>query len=181
MIALVMCGGRGKRLGMGEKCLVRVGDKRLIDYVLDELWFLEVYGVTTEFTPMTEEYLKSQGIRCIRTSGRGFVEDMREAVVKEGLFEPILVTAGDLVILKRGLMMEVVEFYNSSNLPALRVESRGKPVGINVIDGYFYDTYQEEAVMEVEDEVININTPKDLIRAICLIRSRRRGGEWLRG
>ncbi len=176
-VALLMCGGRGKRLGMGEKPLVRIGEKRLIDYILDELWFLEVYGVTTEFSKKTEEYLRRSGVRCVRTSGRGFIEDYLEAILKLGLFEPVLIASADLVILERGLVMRFVEAYYGSEKPAMRVvDESGKAVGINLIDGMLYDTPQPEDVFVVgSDKVININTPNDLMRALCLISKRREG------
>ncbi len=177
MIALVMCGGRGRRLGMGEKPMVRVGEKRLIDYVLDELWFCDVYGVTTKFTPNTERYLVSQGIRCIRTSGGGYMEDYTEAILRLGICEPVLIVSADLVILEEGLILKVVDFYFSTSERALKVvDGSGKALGINVIDGLFVDSPQDE-VEFVTNKVININTPQDMVRALCSI-SKRKGGEW---
>ncbi len=175
-----MCGGRGKRLGMGEKPLVRIERRYLIDYVLDELWFCEVYGVTTAFTPKTENYLESQGVRCLRTSGKGYIEDYVEAILKLGLFEPILIVSADLVILQRDLILNVAEFYFKIDKPALKVvNTNGEPVGINVIDGMFYDCVQDEEQYVVDDnKVININTPEDLMRALCLIRMKKREGGW---
>lgn len=175
-----MCGGKGKRLGMGEKPMIRIGDRYLIDFVLDELWFCEVYGVTTSFTPKTEDYLKSQGIKCLRTSGKGFIEDYTEAILRLGVFEPVLIVSADLMIIQKDLILNTVEFYFKTDKPALKVISRkGNALGINIIDGMFYDCEQDEAELFIDDnKVININTPKDLMRALCLIRMRKREGEW---
>ncbi len=171
-----MCGGRGKRLGMGEKPMIRVAGKCLIDYVLDELWFCEVYCATTKFTPKTESYLKSQGVSVVRTSGRGFVDDYIEAIFSIGAFEPILIVSADLVVLEEGLLLRVAEKYFEVDATALKVvDGRKIPVGINIVDGYFYDVPQDE-VEFVTDKVININTPKDLMKALCSI-SKRKGGE----
>jgi len=179
-----MCGGKSSRmkiLGVKEKPLLRVGEKRLIDYALDALWFCEVYGVTTSRTPKTERYLRSQGIECVRTRGAGYVEDFREAIYRLGLFEPLMLVSADLLIFDENSLLEVVEFYHRTDLPALKVvDSYGNPVGINIVDGYFFDVPQEEADYVLEDKVININTPKDLLRAIWLIRTRRKDEGWLR-
>lgn len=180
MIALLMCGGRGRRLGMGEKPMVNVEGRHLVDYILDELWFCDVYGATTAFTPKTEMYLRSQGVECIRTSGRGYVEDCAEAILKLGIFEPVLVVSADLIILQEDLILNVVEFYFRTDKPALKVvDKNGNALGINIIDGIFIDSVQDESNFVVDDnKVININTPQDLMRASCLIRSKKRGGEW---
>ncbi len=175
-----MCGGRGKRLGMGEKPMIKIERRHLIDYVLDELWFCEVYGVTTAFTPKTEEYLRSQGIRFLRTSGKGYIEDYIEVILKLGLFEPVLIVSADLIILHKDLILNVAEFYFKTDKPALKVvDRRGNPLGINIIDGMFYDCIQDETDFVVDDnKIININTPKDLMKALCLIRMKRKEGEW---
>jgi len=180
-----MCGGKGRRiraLGVREKPMLKVGGKRLVDYVLDALWFCEVYAVITSRSRKTESYLRSQGIKCVRTSGRGFVNDYLEAILKLGAFEPVLIVSGDLLILNDDLLLEVADFYYGMDKPALKVVSpEGVPVGINVVDGYFFDVPQEEEDYVLKDKVININTPKDLLRAIWLIRTRRREGGWSRG
>jgi len=165
MKALVMCGGKGTRLGMGEKPLVKVRGKPLIDYVLDELWFCdEVYGVTTKYTPKTEEYLKNCGINIVRTSSKGYIEDFIEAIHILSLYEPILIVSADLVILKDDLILEIAEYYYSTDKLALTCVNDDGYVGINIIDGMFIDCYQEECIYRVKD-VININSREDLRRA----------------
>ncbi len=180
-----MCGGKSSRLrvlGVKEKPLLGVGGKRLIDYVLDALWFCEVYGVTTTRTPMTERYLRSLGIECIRTSGKGFVKDYVEAILKLHAFEPTIIISADLLLPNDNLLLDIVGFYHRTDALALKViDSKGRPVGINVIDGYFFDSPQKEVSYVLKDKVININTPKDLLRAIWLIRTRKRGEGWSKG
>ena len=51
-----MCGGKGKRLGTGEKPLFKVCGKRLIEYALDELKNYEIIAVTSPYTPETEKF-----------------------------------------------------------------------------------------------------------------------------
>jgi len=183
--ALVMCGGKGRRLNMGEKPMVRVGNRFLIDYVLDELWFCgEVYGVTTSNTPKTERYLRSQGIEVVRTSGKGYIEDYIEAISILGLFEPILVVSADLVILRENLILDIAEYYFSADRMALKaVNSDGDAIGINIIDGMFLDGYQHEVTYKIEEnEVINVNTKEDLRRAeLCLRTLMKRGRGWWKG
>jgi adenosylcobinamide-phosphate guanylyltransferase len=169
MKALIMCGGRGERLSMGEKPMVVLGKRRLVEYVLDELWICdEVFAATTASTPKTEEFLKNRiNVRVIRTSGLGYVEDMKEALQKLSIKEPILIVSGDLVIVRKNLIQEVIDYYLSKNARALQTAyPNGVAVGINIIDGMFLDEEQEEVIYTVSrDDVLNINTPDELKKA----------------
>jgi len=165
MIALLMCGGRGRRLNMGEKPLAKVLSKRLVDHMLDNLAEFEVVAVTSPYTPRTEEYLKKQGVECFRAKGLGFVQDYMETVKQLKLFEPILIVSSDIVILKNNLIEEIVSFYFKSETKALQTVST-KPIGINIIDGYFIDDEQSEVLYKIDDwDAININTKEDIKRA----------------
>jgi len=174
MIALLMCGGKGKRLGMGEKPLVEVLGRRLVDHMLDNLMAFEVIAVTSHHTSRSENYLKYQGIECYRAKGRGFVEDYMEAVKELRIFEPLIVASSDLVIFKDNLIEDIVAFYFKSDVKALQTVSQ-KPVGINIIDGYFIEEEQHEVIYKIDiKDAININTKRDIKKAEELWTSLRR-------
>ena len=165
MIALLMCGGKGKRLGMGEKPLVKVLGKKLVDHMLDNLIEFDVIAVTSKYTEKTETYLKMQGIDCYKAKGEGFVEDYMEAVKQLRLFEPLIVASSDVIIFKDSLINEIVDFYFKSQTKALQTVYK-KPIGINIIDGYFIDDWQDEVIYKIKcGDAININTKRDIKKA----------------
>jgi adenosylcobinamide-phosphate guanylyltransferase len=175
MKALIMCGGRGKRLGMGEKSMLILGGKRLIEHVINALDVCDkIFAVTTKNTPETEEFLKKEGIKIVRTSGIGYVEDMREALKRLSIAEPILIISGDLFIRRKKLISDIIDYYfanSSSTIRALQTAYRdGIAVGINILDGMFLDEEQKEIIYKVSrNDVININTPEDLKRAEMML------------
>jgi adenosylcobinamide-phosphate guanylyltransferase len=84
MDAIVMAGGFGQRLGMGEKPCVELLGKPLIAYVIDTLRaskgidrvFVAVSPVTPKTEIMIHERYKGE-VRVIRTFGGNYVGDMR--------------------------------------------------------------------------------------------------------
>ncbi len=178
MLALLMCGGQGKRLGVGEKPLFKVCGKRLVDHALTEI-HTEVVAVTSPYTPKTERYLRELGVEIYRASGKSFVEDYMEACIEMQIVEPVLIVSSDIVYLKRGLIDDVIDFYLKSEKMALKVVKGDLPVGINVIDAFFIDYSQEEEIYIIgENDIINVNTMEDAKRAERLwtcMRKKERG------
>ncbi len=62
MLTLLMCGGRGTRLGKGEKPLFEVCGMKLIDHSLLQYRDFDIIAVTSPHTPATEGYLAEK--RC---------------------------------------------------------------------------------------------------------------------
>lgn len=161
-----MCGGKGKRLGMGEKPLVEVLGKKLVDYMLDNLITFDVIAITSNYTPETEKYLRMQGIDYYKARGKSFVEDYMEAVKQLRLFEPLIVASSDIIIFKDDLIGDIVDFYFKVETKALQTILNYKPLGINIIDGYFIDEGQDEVIYKIDSkDAININTKKDIKKA----------------
>jgi|Deesub1362B_J571_1020462.scaffolds.fasta_scaffold00022_74 adenosylcobinamide-phosphate guanylyltransferase len=172
--ALLMCGGRGKRLGMGEKPLVKIKGKPLIDYALDTLSVCEeVICVASPLTPETAAYLSSQGLEVFMAPGDGFIEDMRLAIETLSITEPVVVMSSDVVLLE-SILEDVISFYYSCESEAVALYSNGesgeKPVGINILDGFFIDREQSQSIFYIsENEYVNVNTPDDLKRAEMML------------
>ncbi len=178
MLALLMCGGRGRRLGVGEKPLFKVCGKRLIDHALSEIPY-EVVAVTSPYTPETEKYLKELKVEVYRASGKSFVNDYMEVCRELQIVEPVLIVSSDIVYLKEGLVEDVVNFYLKSEKMALKVMKNNIPVGINIVDAFFIDYIQEEEIYIIEEnDIINVNTLEDATRAerlwMCM-RKKERG------
>jgi len=164
-----MCGGKGKRLNMGEKPLVKVCGKKLIDHSIQELREFELIIVTSPYVPKTEGYVKSRNFEVFRACGRGFIQDYIQTCIEYSISEPVLIVSSDIVYFQEGILEDVVSYYFKSNKPSLKVTNDGKPVGINVIDPFFLDYKQEEEIY-ARNDIININTIEDLLRAeeICM-------------
>ncbi|WP_456468023.1 TIGR00454 family protein [Archaeoglobus sp.] len=176
MHALLMCGGRGERLGRGEKPLFEVCRRKLIEHSLLEFENFDVLAVTSPNTPETERFLINRGIDFYRASGKGFIEDYREVCVEMSIVEPVFVVCTDIVYIKGGVAERAVEKYMMSTKRALKVVVDGNAVGLNIIDAFFINEEQEEEIYNVEENsLINVNTLKDAERAEELWTMTRRG------
>lgn len=189
MNAIVMAGGPGNRLGMGEKPLIDLCGKSMISYVLDALRqsekIDEIFVATSPYTPRTREYLEREGVRVVKTKGIGYVSDLMEAAETIGLKSPFLVVMSDLPLLSARLIDEVVDAYQRAHKPALSVYvpisvckevgvrpntvfvKDGRPVvpsGVNVLDGRLIREEQEEhaLVVDYKELAVNVNTIDDL-------------------
>lgn len=180
-VALVMCGGRGSRLGYVEKPMLEIGGKRLIDMAIDEIEsaMVESIFVTSRYTPETEKYLKRQGFEVFRGGGRGYMEDLREVLNEYQIIFPVLNINSDLYYVSEGVIREFVEFYFSSKFPAVSaVFEDGEYAGINAFDPIF-EWQEEEKIILSSNKVINIDTPEDLERAKWK-SSLKKEREWLK-
>ncbi len=170
--ALLMCGGKGKRMklpfrGVKEKPLLEVYGRKLVDHSIRELdrTGIEFVALTSEYTPETECYLRDMNVNVVRAPGFGYIQDIVWFVRKKRLSFPLLVISADIVFF-RSVLDDVMEFYVSGNSVALScVDEEGKNVGINVLDGYYTMFYPNRIQPEVEmtvEGVMNVNTREDV-------------------
>ncbi len=178
--ALVMSGGRGSRMVGGEKPMLRVGGRPMVDIVFQALrgsmHIGEIWCVTTKQTPRTEEHLRSKGARIHRARGIGYVEDMREAMIDIGLSQAVVVSA-DLPLITSEGIDRVVEEYSKISTGSLAVVvpletlreisaepsiSMGGlvPSGVNVVD--LGSTREEFIVSRDLQFAVNVNSPAEL-------------------
>ena len=184
-----MAGGRGSRLKMGEKPLVTLFGKALIDYVtmaLEDSTIDRIFVATTDNVPRTRMWATKRGLEVVNTPGRGFVADMIYAVETAGITKPIMIIMADLPLVTPDLIDEIVEIYYERPEPALsthtplRLHSRlGRrpdslfnyqgqlivPSGINVLDGANIEQEQEDyhLILERIELAINVNVADDLM------------------
>jgi adenosylcobinamide-phosphate guanylyltransferase len=183
-----MAGGKGSRLNMGEKPLVRLFGRPLIEYVVSALLDSSanrIFVATTENVPLTKKWVEDSDLSVVNTSGKGFVADMVQAVVKIGVKEPILIIMSDLPLITSDLIDEIMEIYEARPEPALSTHTplnlhsrlgrrpdslfnyQGQfivPSGINVLDGKKISEEQEDyhLIMERIELAVNVNVANDL-------------------
>ncbi|MGD0950846.1 MAG: NTP transferase domain-containing protein [Methanotrichaceae archaeon] len=188
MDALVMAGGKGSRLRMGEKPLVKLFGRPLIDYVVSALLDSSadrIFVAVTENVPMTGGWARERELEVVDTSGKGFVADMVEAVEKAAVIQPILIIMADLPLITPDLIDEIMEMYEERPEPALSTHTplnlhgrlgrrpdslfnyRGQlivPSGINILDGADIREEQEDYHLIVEriELAVNVNVVEDL-------------------
>ena len=189
MDALVMAGGRGSRLKMGEKPLVNLFGRPLIDYVvlaLEESLVDRIFISTTENVPSTRKWAEERDLYVLETGSYGYVPDMIEAVIKSGVKEPIMVIMADLPLVTPEIIDQIIEVYEKRREPALSTHTplslhsrlgrrpdslfnyRGQlivPAGINVLKGAEIEKEQEDfhLIMERMELAVNVNVPEDLM------------------
>jgi len=197
--ALVMAGGRGTRMKLGEeKPLLNINGKPIIEHVLDALRNCQkvsrIIVAVSKHTPKTAEAVNKFAVQVFETPGRDYVFDTRYAIKKLRL-GVVLVVSADLPLITSELIDEIIEYYyQSCNKPSLAVmvpaktyqrlgskpnyitEVEGKslaPAGINIIDGKRMNEdamEQEIFIVDKEEIAANVNTPEDLKIAERLIR-----------
>lgn len=199
MLALIMAGGAGSRLNLGEKPLVLVNNRPMIGYVTGA--FLEadcqVLVVTSRKTPMTRNWCRAQGIDSFTAGGNGYVRDMEEAVLAAGEKAPLFVSVSDIPCIDASLIGAVREAYEQSGkdacstwVPSSMVQSPVKgttcketidgietfPAGLNILTGRMIEEEQDELRLVLADPrlTINVNTRDDLASANACLMSRQR-------
>jgi len=192
MDAIVMAGGFGQRLGMGEKPCVELLGKPLIAYVIDTLRASEnidrVFVAISPVTPRTEIMIQERykgEVRVIRTFGGNYVGDMIHAVETAETVGPVMIIMSDLPLINPEIIDLVIEKYKEEGKPALSVyvpinvckgagirpdtvfNKDGKlivPIGINILDSSQIRKEQEDfnLILDNPKLAININTVQDL-------------------
>ena len=184
-----MAGGRGSRLKMGEKPLVKLFGRPLIDYVvlaLEESLVDRIFVSTTENVPSTRKWAQERDLYVLETGSYGYVADMIEAVKKADVRDPIMVIMADLPLVTSELIDQIMEVYQERPEPALSTHTplslqsrmgrrpdslfnyRGQlivPAGINVLRGAEIEKEQEDfhLILERMELAVNVNVPEDLM------------------
>ncbi|WP_158855689.1 NTP transferase domain-containing protein [Halorhabdus sp. CUG00001] len=180
-----MCGGRGTRLDVGgEKPLVEIGGRALVDRVADALTASSIdraYAVTSPNAPRTREYVS---LPRIDAPGDGYVPDLQYALDRIG--RPVLTVAADLPLLAAETIDAVVTSHEGNSMTACvpvalkrrlgvtidtTVPADGRdlaPSGVNVIAAGDQD---RRIVFETPRLAVNVNHVRDLQVAEALRRS----------
>ncbi|MDD1677589.1 MAG: NTP transferase domain-containing protein [Methanomicrobiales archaeon] len=194
MLALIMGGGEGSRLGLGEKPLVTVQGKPMIGSVIEAFNQAghEVLVVLTPRTPYTANWCRTQGVPTLTTKGKGYVEDLVEAVRELEEKNPLFTSVSDLPCLRPATLRQIHALYQASIKPACStwvpveiLQETGLschypdsvdgvlacPAGVNIVMGSQIQKEQEEDrfVLSELDLALHVNTRSDLAiaRALC--------------
>jgi adenosylcobinamide-phosphate guanylyltransferase len=198
---LIMAGGKGKRMGLPvEKPLLLFLGKPLIEWVVEAVQSANnvsvVYVVTSGDTPETEKKCVKDGLRVLRTEGKGYHDDLKRAIVNAHLLCPILVIPSDIPAITGEVLDRVINAYEKCGKDALAVfvpiearEGLGLSIsstdlhdgvsyavsGVNIINGAKIGEGKipTGAIITEETEVLlNINTIKDLDIAEKIMKKR---------
>jgi len=121
MLALIMAGGEGSRLGMGEKPLVTICGRPMLSYVIDAFSTAghEVIVVASHRTPFTKNWCRAQGLTIYDAKGLGYVEDINAAVADlEEEERPLFTCVSDLPCLAAEIIVDIEAAWRRSGLPA---------------------------------------------------------------
>ncbi|MDD1675451.1 MAG: NTP transferase domain-containing protein [Methanomicrobiales archaeon] len=187
MLALIMAGGEGTRLNLGEKPLAMVHGTPMLASVVEafEEAECEVVVVLTPYTPYTQNWCRARGITMVTTAGNGYIEDLVEAVIELEETDPLFTSISDLPFLRSSTIRCIGSAFQQAGKPAcatwipLRtVTERGisynycediegipsVPAGINILRGSMIGEPQEEArfLVDAPDLAFHINTRSDL-------------------
>ncbi|MCD4801284.1 MAG: NTP transferase domain-containing protein [Methanococcoides sp.] len=199
MDAVIMAGGQGLRLGMGEKPCVELLGKPLISYVIDSLerssYIDRIFVAVSPSTPATEKLVTEiygDHIQAINTNGDNYVGDMVYAVESSNIREPVMIIMSDLPMVTPKLIDSIIEAYQdcgSSSMSVFVPISLCKkvgirpdtvfnwegnlivPAGINILDGKFISEEQEyhNYMLDDPEVALNINTVDDMKRCEDLL------------
>lgn len=199
--ALIMAGGKGKRINSKiEKPLIEFLGKPLIERVIKAARsaenISEIYIVTSDNTPQTERKCLNNGLKILKTKGKGYHNDLKEAIIEGKMDYPVLTMPSDLPALTGKFIDKIVDLFEKKRKNALAVfvplekreniglsisskdEFEGKTYavsGINIINGKeIVSDGKIDTAAYITDEIevlFNINTRKDLFIAEKTLRN----------
>ena len=190
MFVIVMAGGKGIRLNMGEKPLVSLLHQPLLEWVLDscrEAHFPFLVA-TSAYTPYTANYCRTHGYSQYQTQGNGYISDLVEVLREADVTGPVMTIVSDLAGLRGSHLQLIEQEYHKAGEEACSVwvlqrlcvehgfsyscieKHNGEeivPAGINVLHGSAFDREQKEFRFVADDPSLacNINIPSDLLSA----------------
>ena len=118
MIGLVMAGGKGSRMKIGDEKLLLKYKKPIILHVVDSLknsnCFSKILAITSSNSPKTKNVLQENNVETIDTPGIGYVEDLN--LVLNTVNDSVFVTSGDLPLLDKEIIQMIANEYNSKKI-----------------------------------------------------------------
>jgi adenosylcobinamide-phosphate guanylyltransferase len=195
MYALIMAGGAGSRLNLGEKPLIQICGRPLISYVIDAFRGAGCEPVVSVSykTPMTLNWCRAHGIEFCKTEGAGYIEDMISAVGMLEEKKPLFVSAADLPGITSEIIHTITDSYCNCGKDACSVWVPAKmitsceeampyreeihgimacPAGINILRGELIEQPQDEYQLLLEEPrlSLNVNSRADLAEAEIFLK-----------
>jgi adenosylcobinamide-phosphate guanylyltransferase len=195
MRALIMAGGAGSRINLGEKPLIPICGQPMIAYVISAFQKAgcDPVVVVSPQTPMTQNWCRARGVVSFKADGKGFVEDMVQGVRFLEEKHPLYICVSDIPCITAGIIGSISDSYElwrkdalSAWVPACLVKScsggmpyrewiggiEACPAGINILRGDRIDEAQDECPLVLNEPglAINVNTRADLAEAESFLR-----------
>jgi len=194
MLALIMAGGGGSRLNLGEKPLVTIAGQPMIAHVIRafNLCGCHVVVVASGKTPMTQNWCRATGIDLFPAAGTGYIDDMVEAVFALDERQPLFVAVSDLPCLTTGILRTIYSAYRNSGkdacsawVPLCLVKNHHDieyvekidgvdacPCGVNILRGDRISVPQDECQVLLHEQRLayNVNTRSDLAIADAFLK-----------
>lgn len=170
MIAVVMAGGRGSRLGGAEKAMLDICGSPLIERVIKPLSNHKIIIAVSPNAPNTIRWCMRHELDTVMTSGDDYSLDL--GVLMRIIRKPFLVMPVDLpFIYEAVLKFEERAMHLDASIITLLVHRNGgeEPIGISLIKGEGTDWIN--IVMDESIELMDIDYPSDLKRAINKCKS----------
>jgi adenosylcobinamide-phosphate guanylyltransferase len=187
MICLVMCGGKGTRMESAQEKLLIKYKKPVIHHVISALGesgcFSKIICATSCNAPKTSKFVKDLGISTIETKGKGYVEDLNEAL--KNFDDNVFVVSGDLALLDSEIIQKIVnDFEDRQSWTSILVSKKFldligvKPeylvnydgeqcafTGISIVNPKMISAMEhvQESYVVIDDKriAINLNTKSD--------------------
>ena len=186
MRALIMAGGAGSRLNLGEKPLILINNQPMIRYIINAFTAAgcTVVVATSPKTPMTQNWCRANGIDSYDTGGMDYITDMIEAVTVLEETHPLFISVSDIPCIEKDIIDKVCDAYISSGKNACSTwvptdivthckgdlayktkirDTLSCPTGLNILQGSLISEPQDELQLIINDPrlLINVNTPTD--------------------
>lgn len=193
-----MAGGRGTRLGSGEKPLVRICDTPMLAHVLTAFRAAghEPVVVVTDGVPFTRNWCRAGGQDYVKTQGKGYVEDLNEAAEILEISGPFFCSVSDIPCILPQTLVTIESAYHTAGTPALSVwvpevlvsQVGGKPTysmdvkgvtavptGVNIFHGAHIGIPCSEIqlLLNASDLALNVNTPEEVVAAENFLKKKR--------
>lgn len=186
MRALIMAGGAGSRLQLGEKPLLSICDRPMISYVINAFCAsgCDVVVAVSPKTPMTRNWCRTNSVDLFCAAGVNFIEDMREAVSTLDETHSLFISVSDIPCINADVLLPILETYHQSGMDACSAwvpvdlvhscrggvtyrqtihEIDACPAGVNILRGDRISDQQDELQLVIPDTrlAINVNTRTD--------------------
>jgi adenosylcobinamide-phosphate guanylyltransferase len=193
MLALILAGGAGSRLNLGEKPLVTLLGRPMLSYIVDAFADAGCTPVVAASlrTPMTINWCRAQGIEFCKLEGKGYIEDTADAVINLGEAHPLFVCVSDIPCITGEIVVTIRKLYLAgekdacstwipsllarSNMVSYQQEIHGTesfPAGVNILRGDRITDPQEELQILLREPrlAFNVNTREDRADAEVFLR-----------
>jgi len=129
--AIIMCGGKGTRLGNVDKGCVRFGGKPVALRVVEAVKRngLPAVFAFTVFTACSAAYAGEGGASLLQTPGKGYVEDLRWAArwaLEHLSWRKALILSCDVPLLNKAVVAALLELSELPKAPWLSVVVSGE-------------------------------------------------------